>query len=143
MLAMEMSIQHDGDFSGGSIERSGLKQLLADVEARKIDIIVIYKVDRLPQSLAGFARIVDILDAQQASFFSVTQSFNSTASMGRLTLKASAPDQRAPQRKPDPILLRLVAHAFMAHNVRVRLNPAASSASLVAKRAHTMPITAR
>ncbi len=76
----------DGGFSGGSMERPGLKQLLADVGAGKIDIIVVYKVDRLTRSLMDFARIVEILDEKGASFVSVTQSFNTTSSMGRLTL---------------------------------------------------------
>ena len=76
----------DGGWSGGSMVRPALKQLLADVEAGKIDIIVVYKVDRLTRSLADFAKIVDILDAKEASFVSVTQAFNTTNSMGRLTL---------------------------------------------------------
>jgi site-specific DNA recombinase len=76
----------DGGYSGGSMDRPGLRQLLEDVEAGKIDIIVVYKVDRLTRSLADFARIVDILDKRGASFVSVTQAFNTTSSMGRLTL---------------------------------------------------------
>lgn len=76
----------DGGFSGGNIERPGLKRLLADVDAGRIDTIVVYKIDRLTRSLADFARIVDRLDKAQASFVSVTQSFNTTTSMGRLTL---------------------------------------------------------
>jgi len=76
----------DGGFSGGTMERPALKQLLAQIEAGRVDIIVVYKVDRLTRSLADFARIVDILDRKGASFVSVTQSFNTTSSMGRLTL---------------------------------------------------------
>jgi len=76
----------DGGYSGGSMERPALKQLLGDVSARKVDVIVVYKVDRLTRSLSDFAKIVEILDAQTASFVSVTQSFNTTTSMGRLTL---------------------------------------------------------
>ena len=76
----------DGGFSGGTMERPGLKQLLADVEAGRVDIIIVYKVDRLTRSLSDFARIVDVLDRKGASFVSVTQSFNTTTSMGRLTL---------------------------------------------------------
>ena len=76
----------DGGYSGGSMARPALKALLDDIEARKVDVIVVYKVDRLTRSLADFAKIVDILDARQASFVSVTQSFNTTSSMGRLTL---------------------------------------------------------
>jgi len=76
----------DGGFSGGSMERPGLKALLADVEAKKIDVVVVYKVDRLTRVLADFARIVAIFDAAGVSFVSVTQAFNTTTSMGRLTL---------------------------------------------------------
>lgn len=76
----------DGGFSGGSMDRPGLQKLLADVAAGKIDIIVVYKVDRLTRSLSDFAKIVDILDSNTASFVSVTQAFNTTTSMGRLTL---------------------------------------------------------
>ena len=76
----------DGGFSGGSMERPGLKCLLADVEAGRVDTIIVYKVDRLTRSLADFAKIVDVLDAANASFVSITQSFNTTTSMGRLTL---------------------------------------------------------
>jgi site-specific DNA recombinase len=76
----------DGGFSGGTMERPGLKRILADVEAGKVDVIVVYKVDRLTRTLSDFARIVDVLDAREASFVSVTQSFNTTTSMGRLTL---------------------------------------------------------
>ena len=76
----------DGGFSGGSMERPGLKRLLADVEAGRVDTIIVYKVDRLTRSLADFAKIVEVLDARGASFVSITQSFNTTTSMGRLTL---------------------------------------------------------
>lgn len=76
----------DGGFSGGSMERPGLKRLLADIEAGRVDVIVVYKVDRLTRSLADFARIVDVLDTKGASFVSITQAFNTTTSMGRLTL---------------------------------------------------------
>ena len=76
----------DGGFSGGTMDRPGLKQLLTEVEAGKVDIIVVYKVDRLTRALSDFAKIVDVLDARGASFVSVTQAFNTTTSMGRLTL---------------------------------------------------------
>jgi site-specific DNA recombinase len=76
----------DGGFSGGSMERPGLKALMADIDAGLVDVIVVYKVDRLTRSLADFAKIVERLDAKQASFVSVTQAFNTTTSMGRLTL---------------------------------------------------------
>ena len=76
----------DGGFSGGNLERPGLKRLLADIEAGKVDIILLYKIDRLTRSLSDFAKIVEILDRKGASFVSITQSFNTTTSMGRLTL---------------------------------------------------------
>jgi site-specific DNA recombinase len=76
----------DGGFSGGNMERPGLKRLLADVAAGRIDIILLYKIDRLTRSLTDFSRIVDVLDKAGASFVSITQSFNTTTSMGRLTL---------------------------------------------------------
>ena len=76
----------DGGFSGGSLERPALTRLLALVDAGRVDVIVVYKVDRLTRSLADFAKLVERFDAQGASFVSITQSFNSTSSMGRLTL---------------------------------------------------------
>ena len=76
----------DGGFSGGTMERPALRRLLADIEAGLIDVIVVYKIDRLTRSLADFARMVELFDKQDVSFVSVTQSFNTTSSMGRLTL---------------------------------------------------------
>ena len=76
----------DGGFSGGNMQRPGLKRLLDDVAAGKVDIILLYKIDRLTRSLADFAKIVEVLDKAGASFVSITQSFNTTTSMGRLTL---------------------------------------------------------
>src|ERR1700756_1661106 len=76
----------DGGFSGATMDRPALQQLLADITAGRIDTIVVYKIDRLTRSLADFAKIVEILDARGASFVSVTQQFNTTTSMGRLTL---------------------------------------------------------
>ncbi len=76
----------DGGFSGGSLERPALTRLLALVDAGRVDVIVVYKVDRLTRSLADFAKLVERFDAKTASFVSITQSFNSTSSMGRLTL---------------------------------------------------------
>src|SRR6187549_529660 len=76
----------DGGFSGGSTDRPALQSLLADVKAGKISVIVVYKVDRLTRSLADFAKLVELFDAHGVSFVSVTQSFNTTTSMGRLTL---------------------------------------------------------
>jgi site-specific DNA recombinase len=76
----------DGGYSGGSTDRPDLQRLLNDVRARKIDVIVVYKVDRLTRSLADFAKLVELFDAHSVSFVSVTQHFNTTTSMGRLTL---------------------------------------------------------
>ncbi len=76
----------DGGYSGGTMERPGLQRLLGDVEAGRIDVVVVYKIDRLTRSLADFARIVEQFDARGVSFVSVTQAFNTTSSMGRLTL---------------------------------------------------------
>ncbi len=76
----------DGGISGATMERPGLKRLLADIEAGKIDVVVVYKVDRLTRSLVDFARIVEAFDRCGVPFVSVTQAFNTTTSMGRLTL---------------------------------------------------------
>src|ERR1700724_886176 len=76
----------DGGFSGATMDRPALQQLLGDLTAGRVDTVVVYKIDRLTRSLADFAKIVEILDARGASFVSVTQQFNTTTSMGRLTL---------------------------------------------------------
>lgn len=76
----------DGGLSGGSLERPGLQRLMADIRSGKVDRIVVYKIDRLTRSLGDFSKIVDILDGAGGSFVSVTQSFNTATSMGRLTL---------------------------------------------------------
>jgi site-specific DNA recombinase len=76
----------DGGFSGGSMDRPGLKALMADIQKGLVDVVVVYKVDRLTRSLADFAKIVELFDAKGVSFVSVTQAFNTTTSMGRLTL---------------------------------------------------------
>ncbi|MBX9792744.1 MAG: recombinase family protein [Burkholderiaceae bacterium] len=76
----------DGGFSGGNVERPGLKKLLAEITAKRVRVVVVYKVDRLTRSLADFAKLVELFDAHGVSFVSVTQAFNTTTSMGRLTL---------------------------------------------------------
>src|SRR5215204_412023 len=76
----------DGGFSGGSMERPALQRLLGEIRSRRIDVIVVYKVDRLTRSLTDFAKLVELFDAHGVSFVSVTQAFNTTTSMGRLTL---------------------------------------------------------
>jgi len=76
----------DGGFSGGTLERPALKRLLADIEDGRIDVVVVYKIDRLSRSLMDFAKLVEVFDRGGVTFVSVTQSFNTTTSMGRLTL---------------------------------------------------------
>jgi DNA invertase Pin-like site-specific DNA recombinase len=76
----------DGGFSGGTLERPALRRLLADIEDGRVDIIVVYKIDRLSRSLMDFAKLVEVFDRKGVTFVSVTQSFNTTTSMGRLTL---------------------------------------------------------
>lgn len=77
---------NDGGFSGGTMERPAFKELLRDIENNKIDIVVVYKVDRLTRSLMDFSKIIDVFDRHETSFVSITQQFNTTTSMGRLTL---------------------------------------------------------
>jgi DNA invertase Pin-like site-specific DNA recombinase len=76
----------DGGFSGGTLERPGLQQLLADIEEGLVDVVVVYKIDRLSRSLMDFSKLVEVFDSAGVTFVSVTQSFNTTTSMGRLTL---------------------------------------------------------
>jgi site-specific DNA recombinase len=84
--AVSPTVYDDGGFSGGSLERPALKRLLADIEAGQVDVIVVYKVDRLTRALSDFAKLVEIFDRRSVSFVSITQQFNTTTSMGRLTL---------------------------------------------------------
>ena len=76
----------DGGFSGATLERPALQRLLADIEAGRVDVVVVYKIDRLSRSLMDFAKLVEVFDRNSVTFVSVTQSFNTTTSMGRLTL---------------------------------------------------------
>jgi site-specific DNA recombinase len=76
----------DGGFSGGSLERPALRRLLADIEADRIDVVVVYKIDRLSRSLIDFTKLVEAFDRHDVTFVSITQAFNTTTSMGRLTL---------------------------------------------------------
>jgi site-specific DNA recombinase len=80
------ALYDDGGFSGGTMERPALKRLMADIEAGQIDVVVVYKVDRLTRALSDFAKLVDVFDRCGVSFVSITQQFNTTTSMGRLTL---------------------------------------------------------
>ena len=76
----------DGGVSGGTLDRPALKRLLADVEQGQVDVVVVYKIDRLSRSLMDFAKLVEVFERRNVTFVSVTQSFNTTTSMGRLTL---------------------------------------------------------
>ena len=76
----------DGGHSGATLARPAMHRLMADVAARRVDVVVVYKVDRLTRSLNDFAKIVDVFDKHNVSFVSITQQFNTTTSMGRLTL---------------------------------------------------------
>ncbi|MCA9095468.1 MAG: recombinase family protein, partial [Planctomycetaceae bacterium] len=76
----------DGGFTGGNMDRPALKRLIADIEAKRVDCVVVYKVDRLSRSLTDFSRLMEVFDRNEVSFVSVTQQFNTTHSMGRLTL---------------------------------------------------------
>jgi len=76
----------DGGFSGGNTDRPALQRLLQDVQSGKVDVIVVYKIDRLSRALMDFSRLVELFDRHNVTFVSVTQSFNTTTSMGRLTL---------------------------------------------------------
>lgn len=89
--AIRTAYDDDGGYSGGSMERPGLKQLMADIAKGLVDVVVVYKVDRLTRSLADFAKIVELFDAKGVSFVSVTQAFNTTTSMGRLASLRAKP----------------------------------------------------
>jgi DNA invertase Pin-like site-specific DNA recombinase len=84
--ALEADHYDDGGFSGGNLERPALQRLLADIKADRVDVIDVYKIDHLSRSLMDFARLVEEFEAHEVTFVSVTQSFNTTTSMGRLTL---------------------------------------------------------
>ena len=94
-------IYDDGGLSGGTMERPALRRLLAAVEGGLVDVIVVYKIDRLTRSLADFARMVEIFDKHGASFVAVTQQFNTTTSMGRLTLTSCCLSHSSNARSPE------------------------------------------
>ena len=117
----------DGGLSGGTMERPALLRLLADIKSGKVQIVVVYKVDRLTRSLADFAKIVDVLDAHGASFVSVTQQFNTTTSMGRLTLNmllsfAQFEREIAGERIRDKIAASKAKGMWMGGNVPLGYN---------------------
>ncbi len=80
------TLYDDGGYSGGTMERPALQRLMDDIRAKRVDIIVVYKIDRMTRSLSDFAKMVEVFDANAVSFVAVTQQFNTTSSMGRLTL---------------------------------------------------------
>ena len=86
----------DGGISGGTMDRPALQNLLGDIQAGQVDVVVVYKIDRLTRSLIDFARIVEVFDRHEVSFVSVTQQFNTTTSMGRLTLRADYERHESP-----------------------------------------------
>jgi hypothetical protein len=85
----------DGGYSGGTLDRPALQRLLADIADAKVNVVVVYKIDRLTRSLFDFAKIVEAFDARGVSFVSITQQFNTTTSMGRLTLTSRVPNTAA------------------------------------------------
>ena len=91
----------DGGISGGTMERPALQRMLQDIRDRKVDVVVVYKIDRLTRSLMGFSKIVEVFDANDVSFVSVTQQFNTTTSMGRLTLNVLCPSHNSSARSPQ------------------------------------------
>jgi DNA invertase Pin-like site-specific DNA recombinase len=109
----------DGGFSGGTLERPALRRLLADIETGRVNVVVVYKVDRLTRSLHDFAKIVEVLDRCGASFVSVTQAFNTTTSMGRLAGPARpifAIGDEAAATAPRP----LMPNAFAVTTLAIR-----------------------
>src|SRR4030081_1230417 len=80
----------DGGVSGGTLERPALRRLLADIELGRVDVVVVYKIDRLSRSLMDFSKLVEVFDRRSVTFVSITQAFNTTTSMGRLTLNMHA-----------------------------------------------------
>jgi DNA invertase Pin-like site-specific DNA recombinase len=142
----------DGGLSGGTMERPALQRLLSDIKAGKVQIVVVHKVDRLTRSLADFAKIVDVLDAHGASFVSVTQQFNTTTSMGRLTLNmllsfAQFEREIAGERIRDKIAASKAKGMWMGGNVP--LGYEVRDRKLIAKRrrgrdrAHDLPALRR
>jgi site-specific DNA recombinase len=131
----------DGGFSGGSMERPALQRLLEDVRQKKLDVIVVYKVDRLTRSLADFAKLVELFDAHEVSFVSVTQSFNTTSSMGRLTLNVLLSfaqferevtgerirDKIAASKKKGLWMGGVVPHGYRVENRKLMVEPAEAS----------------
>jgi DNA invertase Pin-like site-specific DNA recombinase len=133
----------DGGISGGTLERAGLKRLLRDIDAGVIDQIVVYKIDRLTRSLADFAKLVERLDKANASFVSVTQSFNTATSMGRLTLNvllsfAQFEREVTAERIRDKIAASKRKGLWMGGQVPLGYEPAGRSLKIVEEEADTV-----
>ena len=133
----------DGGYSGGTLDRPGLALLLEDIDAGKIDTVVVYKVDRLTRSLGDFAKIVEIFDAHEASFVSVTQQFNTTTSMGRLTLNmllsfAQFEREVTAERIRDKIAASKRRGLWMGGNVPLGYEPAGRTLVIVESEAKTV-----
>ena len=133
----------DGGLSGGTLERPALKRLLDDVDAGRVDQVIVYKIDRLTRSLADFAKIVDILDAAEASFVSVTQSFNTATSMGRLTLNmllsfAQFEREVTAERIRDKIAASKMKGLWMGGNVPLGYDPDGRTLRINEKEAETI-----
>ena len=133
----------DGGISGGTLERAGLQKLLCDVDEGLVDQIVVYKIDRLTRSLADFAKLVDRLDAADASFVSVTQSFNTATSMGRLTLNvllsfAQFEREVTAERIRDKIAASKKKGLWMGGNVPLGYEPDGRTLRIVDDEARTV-----
>jgi len=136
-------VYDDGGFSGGTLERPALKQLLADIGSGRIDVVVVYKVDRLTRALTDFARIVEILDRHGASFVSVTQAFNTTTSMGRLTLNvllsfAQFEREVTGERIRDKLAASKKLGMWMGGNVPLGYRPKARTLEIEPEEAETV-----
>ncbi|PHR25460.1 MAG: resolvase [Hoeflea sp.] len=133
----------DGGISGGTLERAGLKRLLQDVDEGLVDQIVVYKIDRLTRSLSDFAKLVDRLDAADASFVSVTQSFNTATSMGRLTLNvllsfAQFEREVTAERIRDKIAASKKKGLWMGGTIPLGYEPDGRSLKIVPEEAETV-----
>jgi len=133
----------DGGISGGTLERAGLKRLLQDADEGLVDQIVVYKIDRLTRSLADFAKLVDRLDAAEASFVSVTQSFNTATSMGRLTLSvllsfAQFEREVTAERIRDKIAASKKKGLWMGGTIPLGYEPDGRSLKIVPEEAETV-----
>ena len=129
----------DGGISGGTLERPGLQRLVEDIEDGLVDVVVVYKIDRLSRSLADFAKLVEVFDRNGVTFVSVTQSFNTTASVGRLTLNMLLPFAQferdlTAERIRDKIAASKARGLWMGDHPRSAIGPAAGASGSYRKR---------